>query len=245
MAEMISFGGGVNSVAMTISLVQQGWRGPIVFADTGSEWPETYCYLRYFQEFLAQYGLEIITVSPATHPELYDDKRLGELANTLEEYCLKKGIIPLLSVRWCTVEFKHTPLDNYMKQNGIDCTNIGFTVDEGHRKRRDGVLYPLDDAMVTRQECFRIIARAGLEYPVASRCFFCPGQDLASLRRLNHDHPDLYERAIALEDNASASNQKWATLDPHGISLRQHRERRWQGEQQFDFTEWLPCLCSL
>lgn len=33
--ELISFGAGVNSVAMTILLVNEGWRGPIVFCDTG------------------------------------------------------------------------------------------------------------------------------------------------------------------------------------------------------------------
>lgn len=33
--ELLSFGGGGNSVAMSIVLVEQGWRGPIVFADTG------------------------------------------------------------------------------------------------------------------------------------------------------------------------------------------------------------------
>ncbi len=30
MTEMISFGAGVNSVAMTIMLVDEGWRVPIV-----------------------------------------------------------------------------------------------------------------------------------------------------------------------------------------------------------------------
>ena len=60
MSEMISFGGGVNSVAMTIMLVEDGWRGPIVFSDTGGEWPETYCYLRTFGAWLKEYGLEIV-----------------------------------------------------------------------------------------------------------------------------------------------------------------------------------------
>ena len=245
---MISFGGGVNSVAMTIMMVGDGWRGPIVFADTGGEWPETYCYMRYFeQEFLRPHGLEITRVSPATDEGLYDDKRIGGTTGvaSLEDYCLKRGIIPLLAVRWCTVEFKHTPLDNWRIKRGIDHSCIAFTVDEGHRKQRDGFRYPLLEASVTRQECYRIIRRAGLDYPVPSRCFFCPGQNLASWRRLHHKHPQLYERAIALEDNASANDQKWATLDPNGVSLRQHRKRRWQGEIEMDLSAWLPCVCQL
>ena len=50
MSEMISFGAGVNSAAMTIMLVEQGWRGPIVMADTLAEWPETYCWMRTFED---------------------------------------------------------------------------------------------------------------------------------------------------------------------------------------------------
>jgi len=145
MSEMISFGAGVNSVAMTVMLIEEGWRGPIVFADTGGEWPETYCYLEYFErQFLKPRGLSITRLSPKTHASLYDDKRLGlantpeglypkhpvsvavevisdnilsELSavNTLEDYCLMWGIIPLLSVRWCSVRFKRTPLVNWQK----------------------------------------------------------------------------------------------------------------------------------
>ena len=243
MSEMISFGGGVNSVAMTIMLVNEGWRGPIVFADTGSEWPETYCYIRYFEdEWLKPRGLEIVQLSPITHPGLYNDKRLGD---SLENFCLKRGIIPLFANRWCTVEFKHNPLDNYRKSQEIDSSCIAFTIDEGHRKQRSHMEYPLVDADVTRAECHRIIKKAGLNYAPPSRCFFCPGQDLASWRRLYMEHPDLYERGIALEDNAVENKQRWVTLDPHGISLREHRRRRWQGQLQMDLSEWLPCICKL
>jgi len=71
-----------------------------VFADTGGEHPETYCYLEYFGRWLAKHGLEITKLSPITHPHLYKDKRCK---TTLEDYCLGYGIIPLLAVRWCSV----------------------------------------------------------------------------------------------------------------------------------------------
>lgn len=120
MTEMLSFGAGVNSIAMTIMLVEQGWEGPIVMADTSAEWPETYCYMTYFQnEFLKPRGLEITRLSPATHAELYDDKRLGGLADTLEDYCLKRGVIPILAVRWCTIQFKRNPLENWREAHGL------------------------------------------------------------------------------------------------------------------------------
>lgn len=247
MTEMISFGAGVNSVAMTIMLVEQGWRGPLVFSDTGGEHPETYCYLEYFGRWLAKYGLQITILSPATRPDLYDDKRLGGLADTLEEYCLKRGIIPLLAVRWCSVQFKRNPLENWRKQHELTCSVQGMSASEPQRIRFDdpAVRYPLYEEAIHRPECFRIIQRAGLETPIKSGCFFCPGANLAGMRRLYYDHPDLYDRCIALEDNASDRNQKWATLDPHGISYREHAKRRWTGQMQMDLSEWLPCACRL
>jgi len=47
MTEMISFGAGVNSVAMTIMLVNSGWRGPIAFGDTEGEKPGFYWHAEY------------------------------------------------------------------------------------------------------------------------------------------------------------------------------------------------------
>lgn len=243
MKEMVSFGSGVNSVAMIIELVKQDWRGPIVFADLGNEHPETYCYMDYFErEFLQPNGLNILRISPKTHKHLYDDKRLGTLANTLEEYCLERGIIPLLTVRWCSFQWKRTPLENWRKAQGIDKTCIGMSIDEYRRVREDdSIRYPLIELEITRAKCHRIISQAGFDSPRKSGCFFCPGQRLSQWRDLCLNYPELYDRAIAMEDNASTHNQKLATLR-FGVSLRELREeRRWESQEMMDLSQWLPC----
>jgi len=240
MKEMLSFGGGVNSVAMTILLVEEGWRGPIVFADTGGEHPETYCYLRYFDEWLQPSGLSITWLRPGSQYH-----RKGRDC-PLEEYCQRYAIFPLLSVRWCTVEWKRKPLEAWRIAHRLDTTLLGICASEPRRIRDDPMVrYPLYERDITRPECRRIIQRAGLDVPIKSGCFFCPGQNLGEWRRLYFDHPELYERAAQLEDAASERHGKNATLDSRGVSLREHARRRWQGQSEMDLSQWLPCICNL
>ena len=240
MGEMISFGCGVNSVAMTIMVVEDGWRGPIVFADTGSEWPETYCYLRTFADWLKPHGLEITTLKPGS--EWHQKER----DCSLEDYCKRWNILPLLSSRWCSVRWKREPVHAWAEAHGYDVQLLGISADEPRRIRDDPTIrYPLYEEDVTRRECQRIIQRAGLPIPLKSGCFFCPGQSLASWKRLYYEHRELYERAMALEENAGHKHKKHATLDPHGITLREHAARRWVGQMTMDLSEWMPCLCSL
>ncbi|HUW14050.1 MAG TPA: hypothetical protein VM537_30275 [Anaerolineae bacterium] len=241
MTEMVSFGAGVNSTAMVVMLVNDGWRGPIVFADTSAEWPETYCWMRTFEDqWLKPRGLEITRLSPGS------EWHQAERNCSLEDYCKRWGIIPLLATRWCSVRWKREPLNAWGEAHGYTVRLLGFSGEE-HRRIKDAPdeRYPLYEAGVSRRECQHIIERQGLPIPFKSGCFFCPGQALADWRRLYTEHPELYARAAQLEDIASEKHNKKATLDPHGISLREHAERRWEGQMTMDLTQWLPCLCSL
>jgi hypothetical protein len=207
MNEAISFGSGINSVAMTILLVQQGWRGLIGFADTLSEKPGTYCYLDYFEShFLKQHGLEIIRLKPGSsyHCSM---SQVG-----LEAYCLQAGVIPLLAVRWCSSRWKGRPLDRWAKENGVIAQYIGFSAEEAGRAngKLDHQRFPLISEGVNREGCRQIILDAGLETPPYSACFFCPGQTIGEWRRLYYEHLDLFERAQALEANASQRYDKVA-----------------------------------
>ena len=241
MDEMISLGAGINSVAMTVLLVSEGWRGSIGFADTGGEKPDTYCYLDYFErEFLAPHGLGLTRLEPASQYHC----SMSQVP--LEDYCLKAGVIPLLAVRWCSSRWKGRPLDRWAKSHGITSRHIGISVDEAWRAdgKRDWRQFPLVEHGINREGCRALILHAGLEVPLWSSCFFCPGQTLGEWRYIHDHYPELWERAKRLEANASERYEKRATLNTH-LSLEEMEKRGWDVQGSFDLSAWMPCLCRL
>lgn len=62
--------------------------------------------------------------------------------------------------------------------------------------------YPLQDWNLERDELAEIIAAAGLPVPPKSACFFCPASQVGEVMELKANNPDLYRRAVAIEDTA-------------------------------------------
>ena len=62
--------------------------------------------------------------------------------------------------------------------------------------------YALRDWGMDRAACERSIRAAGLPVPVKSACWFCPASKKKEIVWLREHHPDLLERALALEANA-------------------------------------------
>jgi len=242
----ISFGAGVNSTAMTIMLVNQGWHGDVVFADTGAEWPETYCFIDYFeQDWLRPRALGVTRLGP----EYRKDKRARQVASLIE-FCEHYAMLPLAAVRWCTTLFKVEPLQGYHGGEAL----IGFAADEAHRAK--GRRAPLIEAGITRKGCIEIIRAEGLDVPQKSGCYICPFQRNDQWHELWHRHPDLIERAPKLEELADArrrlKGQTWgATLDPHGkISVHQRiyayeHQIELPGIDMDDLLRFKPCVCGL
>ena len=251
-SEMISFGAGVNSVAMTIMLVNDGWRGPIVFADPGAEHPDTYCYLDYFErEWLRPRGLEVTRISPLTHPELYRSDYLM----TLIEKCKHRRMIPLMFTRWCTAEYKRDPLAKWAAANEVRTQLIGIAHEESHRARFDvryGIVkeYPLVDDRVNRAQCKVIIEAEGLAVPPKSGCWLCPFQTLAEWRALYDLRPDLFAEAVSLEQAAHKRAGRLIKLaEGAGYSVLQ-LQRQWDAQLELPLMpdpeyEYQMCECRL
>jgi len=188
MKQYLSFGGGVNSTAMTLLLQDQGADFESIFVDTGCEWPETYEYLNY----LRGEGWKFTWLKPVV-----------EGTTNLYDYLLKWRLLPSIFVRCCTSKFKTDPFNKYIE---TPCTVfIGYDYGEykkRHLSNRENITYklPLVEHQLTRRGCVNYIKKHGFRVPPKSGCWLCPFQGVKGFKRLRNQHPDLYEKAIELEE---------------------------------------------
>jgi len=194
---ILSYGGGVNSTAIIALALLGKMRMPdyIVFSDTGAEYPYTYEYL----EYLESKGIKIIYLVG------------GIKEMTLIEYCEMKSFIPSRMNRWCTDYWKIQPIKKFAKSFGDDHKMIiGIDVGESHRARKKGYKqnnFPLVEMGINRNECKKIIRKAGLDIPQKSGCFICPYQRKRQWIELKKYYPELWKIACNLEEQ---SIKKWA-----------------------------------
>jgi len=245
---LVSFGGGVNSTAMLIALANDGWRGPVVFSDTGCEWPETYCFLDYFEdEWMRPRGLELTRLSGPPY-------QCDQNGRTLIDYCEQACKIPIPAVRWCTMSYKVRPVSKWAEECGVTLQHIGIAADERHRaKKRAGRDYPLVERDITRQGCVDIIQAEGLDVPQKSGCYICPFQRIDQWRELWRRHPELFERAAAIEASVDTKEGRYTpTLDPSGrytlrdLQERFERQMSWLDDSEMDeLLAYKPCVCGI
>jgi hypothetical protein len=209
----LSFGAGVQTTAL---LLMDSYDG-VVFADTGGEMPETYAYLDSFvRPFCRDEGIKFVVV------------KKGGFAETLEERCLRWRQVPSFKYRNCTRDFKVLPIRRYIKRVSPElpaaCV-MGISFEELERMRSDHppeytYEYPLVERKLTRKDCEQTILRHGWPVPVKSGCFFCMYSNKARLLTLYREHPDLWKRARAMEENARRYPN--LTLNVRGILMKDY-----------------------
>jgi hypothetical protein len=202
-----SYGGGTNSTAMLIGMVERGERCDLIlFADTGGEKPNTYEHIAEFSQWLKAAGMpEIIMVKGSQPLQIVDGGLEGEL--------LRRKALPAIAYgfKTCSQKWKAEPIDRYLRDMGATDVTIliGFDSDEPHRaKPYEGKRYPLIEWGWGRDECIAAIKRAGLKLPGKSACFFCPSSKKHEILTLKRDYPDLAARAVAMENNAELTTIK-------------------------------------
>jgi 3'-phosphoadenosine 5'-phosphosulfate sulfotransferase (PAPS reductase)/FAD synthetase len=236
----LSFGGGVNSVAMYLHLVEQGVEFEAVFVNHHTDWPETYEYVEMFRK---RYPLTVI------EPQ---NKRNGIVFNSLYDVCWHSKMFPSRPHRWCTKEYKRNPLNSY--QDTPSFVFIGFDFSERHRakifsdKGRE-FRYPLIEAEITRADCKRLIKKAGLPIPMKSGCYICPFQRKGQLKELRRRHPELFCKLEKLE--ARSNEERIAKgLEPYyswKVPVAEYIKKSVESKQKpiFAEDEFPPCECFL
>lgn len=255
---VVAYGGGTNSTAMLIGMRQHEITVDLIlFADTGGERPETYEYIRAFGSWLAANGMPPITVLE------YADEDGNRM--TLEQECLKSCTLPSIAYGYkrCSLKHKKGVQDKYCN-NHPECKEvwesggkvnryIGYDADEPERRDHAIVYdmvdkkyknhYPLIDLWGWgRDECIGAILREGLPLPGKSSCFFCPSMKVKEVRDLYKQHPDMFARAIAIEDNARAGLTKVAGLG-RNWSWRDYITLEEKQVTLFSDDIGVPCNC--
>ena len=194
------YGGGTNSTAGVVESINRNINfDGILFADTGSERPNTIEFFPHFHDWLKKYGLRIETASK------------GE---SLYDYCINNQHVPDTRHRWCTRDFKTRPTSRICKpmrkmHKGVPghkvYTMMGYAYDEPGRMgpQKEALhmpkLFPLVEWKITRKGCLDIIKAAGLPDPGKSGCFFCPFQKIGDWFNLYTKWPKYWELAKKME----------------------------------------------
>jgi len=211
----VSFGGGIDSTAMLIEMVKRGIKPDLIlFSDVGAEKPSTYKHTDFMNNWLIANNFPQIT------KVFRVDKNGNRL--TLEQDCLDKNCLPSIAYGYkkCSLKFKAQPQEKYMNnlQDAKDFWSsggkiikfIGINADELRRSKipEDAKYiykFPLIDWNMGRDDCIRAIVSAGIPIPEKLNCFFCPSMKRYEILRLKLEYPDLFERALFIEQRAQES----------------------------------------
>ena len=211
MASVISYGGGVQSTALVVLSLLEGWDvDDVVHVDLmDAESPATREYVARFRDWLRQeHGRDITIIERNMYRDMLDNPGF-----TPVPWRARDGSFMLS--RQCTRQYKVAPLQRYLYDRypgGCIRLMLGISVDEYHRMRDSSAariehVYPLVDARLTRWQCRDIIERAGLAVPWKSSCWFCPYRSIRSQWALVQRYPDLAGMARVLEDRINAERR--------------------------------------
>jgi hypothetical protein len=200
--QVCSYGGGIQSVAMTVLILQGRLPRPdkIIIADTGREKSSTWDYLaEVVQPALEPLGLQ---VEIASHELATVDLHSGN-GDLLIPVYTATGNLPT----FCSTEWKERVVKRHLRAaaaESVECW-IGYSMDEADRAHRTEDLqwyarrYPLLELGLTRADCKVIIKEHGWPLPLKSACWMCPNQDDEGWQEMKQYSPADFAKAVELE----------------------------------------------
>ena len=214
--------GGKDSSALAVYLRNKIPSMEYFFCDTGAELPETYEYLT---------RLEVILAKPIA--------RLNATRGFDHWFEVFRGTLPSPQMRWCTKNMKIKPLEAWIGDVPA-VSYVAIRADESSRKGyistkanittrfpfiedgidHDGVMRILDDAGIGLPDYYQWRTRSG--------CYFCFYQRKAEWIGLADRHPELFERAVAIEQKTLQDAGVDGDADFAGQAMR-GRQYTWSG----------------
>lgn len=197
---VLGLSGGKDSAALAIYIKEKypeiHSRMEYFSSDTGAELKEVYDFLDKLEAYL---GKEI--------------KRLS--SNRTFEHWLKvhNDFLPSPRQRWCTRVMKIKPFEEYVGNDAV-ISYIGIRSDENRegyisQKATIKPIFPFIDDGLVRDDIFQILEDSvGIpeyyQWRSRSGCYFCFFQRQDEWLGLKRNHPELFDKARALEVSAGA-----------------------------------------
>ena len=214
--------GGKDSSALAVYLRDKVPNMEYFFCDTGAELPETYEYLTRLETIL---GKSIA--------------RLNAERGFDHWFEVFRGALPSPQMRWCTKNMKIKPIEEWIGDDPA-FSYVAIRSDESNRKGyistksniqsrfpfieddidHDGVMHILEDAGIGLPDYYEWRTRSG--------CYFCFYQRKAEWIGLSERHPDLFERAIAIEQKVLQDAGVNGDAD-FGDNAMKGRQYTWSG----------------
>ena len=199
---LLGLSGGKDSSALAVYMRDRVPEMEYFFSDTGKELPETYEFLDRLEVFL---GKPIVRLNMERDP--------SENRDFDHWLTLYGGLLPSSQVRWCTVNLKIRPFEEYVGEDKA-YNYVAIRADEdrvGYKPLKTAALrniepkYPFKEDGITKEDVYRILEESGVGLPdyykwrTRSGCYFCFFQRKSEWVGLLEEHPDLFELAKGYE----------------------------------------------
>lgn len=226
MISILSFGGGVQSVAIAAMCALGKYRMPthIIFSDPQWESEATYSYMDWFDAWMKDkcgVGITRVTRGSIRNDTLNAElKRCAQMPFWTRDRVLfgrdgkpKKGLLP----RQCTDEYKITVVRNTLRRlYGVEKGKrwgtrgqvemwLGISTDEAHRMKPSRIkyitnVYPLIDMDVSRDGCGAWLAQNGIPVPPKSSCIGCPFHSNEEWLDMKNNRPKEWLDAVEFDE---------------------------------------------
>lgn len=241
---VLGLSGGKDSAALAVYLKDNypkiHKKVEYFFSDTGAELREVYDFLDKLEAYL---GKKII--------------RLSSGKDFVHWLKLHNNYLPSPRQRWCTRTMKIKPFEAYVG-NDKAISYIGIRADEnreGYISNKETIkaVFPFIEDGLIRNDIFQILEHSvGIpeyyKWRSRSGCYFCFFQRQDEWLGLKRNHPDLFEKAKAIEQK-SGKGYTWVegkTLDEVVARAKEREKKQKTTKKATDkgCERWQEMLCS-